>query len=486
MISMSKAYSIRRLRMEGDSIAEISRKLEVSRDTVYRYLREEDLSERPPAPRRRESVLDPYRPLIESWLDEDERSWRKQRHTAHRVWERLRDEAGARVAESTVRNYVRRLRLERGSRKGQYLDLEWAPGEAQADFGEADFYVGGVRTRLSFFVVEFPFSNVGLAQVFPGENAECVCQALKNVFGFVGGVPTRIVFDNAAGVGRRVGDAVRTTGMFSAFAAHYGFAYSFCNRNAGHEKGSVEREVGYVRDNLFVPVPHVTSPAAFNERLLERSMALSDKPHWAKGESELQLFVEDRFAMIGLPPTPFSVVRYEVRRADRLGKVRVDGPHLCSSDPSLAGRELVCGIGATTVTVATRDGAVVAERPRACGDAPTDTADPASQLALLCGRPGAWANSKVRAALPEALRGRMDSLPRADLKAELRLMRDQAAETGWAATVEAMAGALAATGRVDRASVAVCAARILGGGVSYDEPVDLSEYDSALGAARGR
>ena len=34
MISMSKAYSIRQPRMEGDSIAEISRKLEVFRDTV--------------------------------------------------------------------------------------------------------------------------------------------------------------------------------------------------------------------------------------------------------------------------------------------------------------------------------------------------------------------------------------------------------------------------------------------------------------------
>ena len=52
-------------------------------------------------------------------------------------------------------------------------------GEAQADFGEADFYVMGVRRRLSYFVLTFPYSNVGLAQVFPGENAECVCQALR-------------------------------------------------------------------------------------------------------------------------------------------------------------------------------------------------------------------------------------------------------------------------------------------------------------------
>ena len=486
MISMSKAYSIRQLRMEGDSIAEISRKLEVSRDTVYKYLAADDLSPKPPQPRRRQSSLDRYRPLIESWLDEDERSWRKQRHTAHRIWARLRDEAGADVGESTVRNYVRRLKLERGAPSERYLDLDWAPGEAQADFGEADFYVGGVRTRMSFFVLTFPYSNVGIAQVFPGENAECVCQALRNIFEHVAGVPRRIVFDNAAGVGRRVGEAVRATEMFSAFAAHYGFAYSFCNPHAGHEKGSVENKVGYVRANLFVPVPSLSSPAAFNVRLLERSMALSDKPHWAKGESELQLFVEDRFAMSGLPPAPFAAVRYEVRKADKLGKVRVDGPHLYSSDPSLAGRELVCGIGATTVTLATRDGAVVAEHPRAYGSAPTDTTDPASQLALLCARPGAWSNSKVRSALPDGLRGHMDSLAKADLKAELRLMRDQAAESGWAATVQAMAAALAATGRVDRASVAVGAARIAGGAVSYDEAVDLSAYDSALASARGR
>ena len=229
MISMSKAYSIRQLRMEGDSIAEISRKLEVSRDTVYKYLAMDDLSQRPPAPRAKGSALDRYRPLIESWLDEDERNWRKQRHTARRISARLRDEAGADVAESTVRNYVRRIKLERGASREQYLDLDWGPGDAQADFGEADFYVGGVRTRMSFFVMTFPYSSVGIAQVLPGENAECVCQALRNMFEHVAGVPRRIVFDNAAGVGRRVGDAVRTTEMFSAFAAHYGFACSFRN-----------------------------------------------------------------------------------------------------------------------------------------------------------------------------------------------------------------------------------------------------------------
>lgn len=198
---------------------------------------------------------------------------------------------------------------------------------------------------------------------------------LRNIFEHVAGVPRRVVFDNAAGVGLRVGDAVRTTEMSSAFAAHYGFAYSFCNPCSGHEKGNVEKKVGYIRDNLFAPLPQIASADAFNARLLDRSMSLSDKAHWIKGENELQLFVEDRFAMMGLPPAPFSVVRYEVRKADTLGKVRVGGPHLYS------------------------------------------------------------------------------------------------------------AGALLATGRIDRASVAVGAACIAGGTVEYDEPVDLSAYDEAFSPA---
>lgn len=72
-------------------------------------------------------------------------------------------------------------------------------------------------------MLTFPFSNVGLAQLFPGENAKCVCQTLVNIFEFIGGIPLKIVFDNAAGVGRRVGELVRTTELFAACAAHYGF-----------------------------------------------------------------------------------------------------------------------------------------------------------------------------------------------------------------------------------------------------------------------
>lgn len=85
MISMSKAHSIRQLRMIGYSVAEIARKPK-PQEIWYIYLAREDFSEHPPQMRSKPKILDSYCPLIESWLDEDRKSWHKQRHTARCIW----------------------------------------------------------------------------------------------------------------------------------------------------------------------------------------------------------------------------------------------------------------------------------------------------------------------------------------------------------------------------------------------------------------
>lgn len=482
MISMSQTYSIRQMRKNGESISEIARKVGVSRNTVYAKLAEPNLSPRIPVKRPKEKLLDRYRCVIESWLDEDARNWRKQRHTARRIWHRLRDEYGVECCESTVRHYVHDLKVRRKSFARSYLDLAWSPGEAQADFGEADFTVYGTKRRLRFFVLSFPYSNMGFVQVFPAENAECVCQALKQIFEYVRGVPTRIVFDNATGVGRRVCDRVRTTETFAAFAAHYGFAFTFCNPNAGHEKGNVEGKVRFVRNNLFVPVPRLWRIETFNEKLLDRCYALS-KEHYIKGEEEKQLFMEDGIAMAGLPETPFDVVKYIRCKANKQGKVQVEGRHWYSADPSLANQELIVGLGATRLAIYTQGGERVCEHERQYGNAPTDSANPASQLPLLTMKLNAWRNSSVRSSIPDGLRDYMDGLDRPELGSSLKIMRNQVQRFGWEATLSAMECALRSTGRLDEASVAVAAARAEGGSIAYDEPVDLGVYDAAMGRA---
>ena len=132
MISMSQVVTIRQLRKSGESIASISRITGVSRDTVYKYLALDDLSPKMPVKRPGSSMMDHYRSIIEGWLDEDARSWRKQRHTAARIHARLRDECGCGASESTVRHYVARLKAEHKESKESFLALVWAPEEETA------------------------------------------------------------------------------------------------------------------------------------------------------------------------------------------------------------------------------------------------------------------------------------------------------------------------------------------------------------------
>lgn len=412
-------------------------------------------------------------------------SWRKQRHTATRIWERLRDEHGAEVSLSTVTRTVARLHDEHGAeeRSSGFMDLVWHPGEAQADFGEVDVQWRGALARMHHFVLDFPHSNVAPSQLMPGENAECTCQALENLFEWLGGVPERIVFDNAAGVGRKQRfEKVRPARLFQAFQAHYGFSFAFCNPHSGHEKGAVEANVGRVRRKLFVPRPSVWNLEGFNEKLPDRCLGLGDKAHWRKGEREADLFERDRGALLPLPAKPFDVVRWERMKADKYGCVTLEGCHRYSADPGSAGREVIIGIRALEIEILDSSGRRLASHPRAYGDMPTDSSDPSRQLELLCNRPNAWPNSRVREALPDPLRGWLDLQEETVRREGLQTLKKTDRDNGWANAVGAMLQVLEATGGVDRASVQLAAARIAdgGAGVSYDEPVDLSEYDRAF------
>ena len=77
----------------------------------------------------------------------------------------------------------------------------------------------------------------------------------------------------------------------------------------------------------------------------------------------------------------------------------------------------------------------------------------------------------------------MDSLGTPGLRAELRMLRDEASKSGREAMLRAAETAFGPCGRFDAASVSVTAARAVGGSIGYDGPVDLGEYDCAVGMA---
>ena len=482
MIDMERISRIRSLHRKGESVAAIARAMGVSEPTVRKYLRMEDFSPTMKVRKKRSSKLDAYEPIVRQWLEEDKNAYRKQRHTITRIHQRLREECGAEISYSSVCNLVHAIKDEVDpDPRSQYLHLVWYPGEAQIDFGEADCCIKGSLVRMHYLVVVYPFSNIGFTQIFYGETAECVCQGLKDIFEYVGGVPKRCVFDNATGVGCRICDVTRLTDLFGRFCIHYGFDADFCNPYSGNEKGCVENKVATFRSNLLVSVPKFDSIVDYNGELLERSYRARDRQHYKKKENCQALFEEDCVSSSELPRTPFDVVRFETRRADKYGRLHINGCAY-SINPSAARKMVTFGARAHTIDFFDAQTAKkITTMPRAYGDRVTEVTNPGAQLELLVKKPGGWKNSEVRTALSDPVRDWIDGIDSKRRKRLLMWMNDLSQEIGFDVVAAAMDGLMASAKTIEHAEVEILARRMRESGtlepieMSFDD--DLSEFD---------
>ena len=476
---MEKINEIREMAAVGYRLSEISEKTKVDVKTVRKYIKVENFSPEPPIRGERPSKLDPYKPAINKWLADDENNWHKQRHTAVRICKRLKDELGYDASYNIVQRYIKTFREEKKQRAN--LELIWSPGSAQADFGEADFIECGIKTRKKYLALSFPYSNQGFEQVFNGENAECVCQGLKNIFHNIGGVPGLIVFDNSAGVGRRVGEAVRESRLFALFRAHFRFKFRLCNPYAGYEKGHIENKVGTIRRNLFVPVPEYDDLDEYNKSLLDIRDGRSGEEHYKKSRLIGDLFLEDQSALLPLPLKEFDVCRYEIVTTDGYGKFCLDARHWYSTRPEMARGKVILGIRAFTVDVLSEDGEHIVTHSRMYGTERTDTNDHRTSVAQLLRSAGAWPNSGLRLTVGSVLREYLDKQDKDGLRAGLSILKSLNSQYGWEASVAAMEMAVS-RGNLNKSDATVIAARISGFGLDTmpDAGPPLTVYDEAF------
>ena len=485
MLNMSKVNDIKDLRKSGYKISEIHEKTGADPKTIKKYIAMDDFSPKPPVETEKETILSPHIEKIKEWLEEDKKHWQKQHHTARRVYKRLTEECGYTGSYDTVRKYMKKVRTE--TRETGTLELVWEPGYAQVDFGEADVLRDGEQVRMKYLTVSFPYSNDGYCQMFDGETAECVCQGLKDIFEYIGGVPTDLIFDNATGVGRRISEKVIETELFSRFHAHYGFSVRFCNPYAGYEKGCVENKVGTIRRNLFVPVPSFHEVEKFNQELLDRHREKASEEHYKKGTRISELFEEDKAHFMPLPTHRFDVCRYESFKADGYGKICMDGKHYYSTKPENHNQKVVCGIRAHYIDILNPDGTVLVRHRRQYGESRTDIIDYTTTLEMLNKNIGAWKNSGIRTEVPDMIRDYIDESDKQERKLCIRILSDLTKQYGYGAAEKALAMTIS-NGNVNTSDAAIIAARITGYGI--DTPPDagpsLAEYDRLLTGAQSR
>jgi len=432
---------------KGWSISEIGREWNIDRKTVRKYIYIEDWNaENGREVAERETIIDGYKQIVRQWLTEDRARRRKQRHTARRVHTRLIEEHDFSGSYRTVANYVALVKKELYQNCcSPALPLEHKSGEAQADFGEADWYENGKRISGSYLTLSFPSSNAGFLQLSYGQNTECLFEGLLAIFDFIGGVPTRIWFDNASAMVKKVlkGGGRELTDRFLRFAEHMGFEAAFCNPAAGNEKGNVENKVGYLRRNYLVPEPKLQSLAVYNRYLLSRCQKDLDRKHYRKELCIVELFQTDRKALMPLPRIPFDPARYEQHRCDAYGMGSLEGGrHRYSTSPRYAGGQVQLKITATQVIILDDSMRPVVSHQRLYGAEKQQQMEWLPYLTQLSRRPAALKYTPIYELLPDPLQMWVSRQPKQATGKALGLIAQLAEQSSIQTACEAVSDAL--------------------------------------------
>jgi transposase len=268
-------------------------------------------------------TIEPFLPTIHQILQLDKQAPKKQRHTAIRIFERLRDEHGFTGGYTIVKDAVRAWKQ---SHQEVFLPLAHPPGQSQVDFGFAEVVLRGEQVKVALFVMTLPYSDAIYIQAFPRECTESFLEGHKRAFNFFGGVPKRISYDNAkVAVAKITGARQReVTGEFLRLKSHYLFEDHFCLVRRANEKGHVERLLDFARSHYLVPVPRVDSLAELNAQLESRCREDLQRQLRGKADIKQKLLEEERATMLPLPARDFDARRVTQAAANSLSLVRFD------------------------------------------------------------------------------------------------------------------------------------------------------------------
>ncbi len=337
----------------------------------------------PPGYRREQPVkrpkLDAWVGVIDAILDEDKTRPAKQRHTAKRVWDRLRDEHRFTGGYTIVKDYMRSATL-RG--REMFVPLTHPAGEAQADFGEALVVIAGVEQKAHYLAMDLPHSDDCFVVAFPAETTEAFLEGHVRAFAYFGGVPTRILYDNTKiAVAKILGGTERQrTRAFAELQSHYLFADKFGRPAKGNDKGKVEGLVGYARRNFMVPVPCFATWEAFNVHLEAECRKRRERKLRGHTETIGERFERDRAAFLPLPTAPYDACEKVSARVSSLALVRYKSNDY--SVPTRHGHLQVLVRGYVHEVTIACGSEVIAWHPRSY-ERETTVYDPLHYLALL-------------------------------------------------------------------------------------------------------
>ena len=346
----------------------VARKFGVHRRMVREALADAVPKERKSVERARPK-LDPAVPFIDGILESDLKAPRKQRHTAHRIYNRLlAEKPEIQVAEATVRAYVRDRKLKIGlTHRETFVPQSYTWGhEGQVDWYEMLAELGGERQKVQIFCLRSMASAGAFHRAYPHASQQAFLEAHELAFHYFGGVFHLLRYDNLKSAVQRIlrGSQREETARFVAFRSHWSYAAEFCNLARGNEKGGVEGEGGFFRRNHLTPVPVARDYEHLNELLRDASGEDEQRVVGERSVSVGTAMALEREHLLPLAKDGFDLAAVRFPLVNTSGCVKVLTNSY--SVPLAAGTEVEAKIHASYIEV-WRQGKCVARHERCFG-----------------------------------------------------------------------------------------------------------------------
>jgi transposase len=392
MLTVETVLKVRLAKRDGQSVRKIAKKYRLSRNTVRKYLRGDEVEPRYQRQQQVKPKLGPFLAELEQLLAEDLERPTRERRSALMLFGELQ-RRGYQGAYDSVRRQVKAWKAGHRPISDVFIPLRFAPGEAfQFDWGEETLILGGRTTKVSIAHVRLCHSRLPMCVAYLRESLEMVMDAHRQAFAFFGGVCRRGIYDNMKTVVSKIllGKERTFNPRFLAMAGHYLFEPVACTPAAGWEKGQVENQVGMARRRFFSQRRRFEDLAEVNEFLLSECLGWArTQPHPEERERTIwEVYQQERPRLIQMDLAFDGFVEREVR-VSTTSLVAFDRNHY-SVDAARAKRTAQVRAYADRVVIVS-GGEVVGEHGRQFGRDKT-VYDPWHYLPVLERKPGALRN----------------------------------------------------------------------------------------------
>lgn len=394
MLTVDDYGRIRRAHRDGMSIREIARTFHHSRHKIRKILRGDEAE--PGSYSRRQIQAAPklgtFHGRILEILKQDEDAPPKQRHTAMRIFERLRDDENYPGGYDSVRRFVKK---HRESKLETFIPLDHAAGQRiEADFGEISVDFPDGRRKVNVLILVWSYSNAPFAIALPTQRTEAILEGMSQAFEFFGCVPKEVWWDNPKTVATAIlkGRERIINERYAALASHFAFDPLYCMPRSGNEKPVVEIRVKTLERKWSTPVPQVKDLEEFNVYLRQRCVDELERVSSRQTETIGTRFAAEKALSASLPKHPFEACIRQEAKVDKYQFARFD--NVSYSVPRQCAFQTVTVKGYVDRVEIVHQHAVVATHRRSYtkGD---QQLDPLHYLTTLERRPAALDHSNV-------------------------------------------------------------------------------------------